>query len=644
METAKYNTVDIRCIGDHETILFAGQELSKYTEKMDQDRKTLVEISKGCDYSKDENTIWLGLHEDFIAHGFQIESKDSLTDGVYININNASGIISGVNPRSVLLGVYMFLTHAGCRWIRPGEGGEIIPQICLGDINVRVSKEASYKHRGVCIEGANSLENVLDMVDWMPKMGYNAYFIQFRESYTFFEKWYTHSYNPFMEPGKFSMEKARETVGVIKREICKRGLIYHAVGHGWTCEPFGLAGTGWEPRQYDLSPEISNNFALVNGKREVWQGIPINTNLCYSNDGVRKTVIHSISEYLEAHKEVDILHFWLADGFNNYCECEECVKIAPADLYIRMLNELDRLLSEKGIATKIVFLIYFELLWPPQTERIHNEDRFILMFAPITRSYSQPFSTTEGIGELPPYTRNKITLAKSVEENLSFLFAWKKQFHGDSFDFDYHLYMDHYNDPGYYSISKILCKDVKNLKMLGMNGLISCQVQRAFLPTAFPMYVMGRTLWDDTLQFEELEADYFSHAFGEDGGLCKDYLLKLSIAFKPPYLRNEIEQVSKESAEEFSKIQDIILSFSSSIQQNLHHPDKNIALSWKYLEYHAKVCSRLAFILACKAGGDNERMRNQWFLLKEYIQKNEASFQKVFDVHMFISALKTKFE
>jgi hypothetical protein len=174
-------------------------------------------------------------------------------------------------------------------------------------------------------------------------------------------------------------------------------------------------------------------------------------------------VVHDIAGYLEKHKEVDLLHFWLADGLNNHCECENCVKITPSDIYVKMLNELDQLLSEKDINTKIVFLIYFELLWPPQTEKIQNEDRFILMFAPITRTYSQPFVTKGKIGVLPPFTRNKITLAKSVEENLSFLFAWGKQFKGDSFDFDYHLYFDHYNDPAYYSISEILHTDIKNL-------------------------------------------------------------------------------------------------------------------------------------------------------------------------------------
>ena len=644
MERDGQRTLLIRWIGEDETILFAGHELSKYIEKMDPRLKGRIHLSQAHEYRGEENTIWLGTSEYFDVPGLPTNIQENVIDAIHIDIRHASGVICGVNPRSVLLGVYQFLTQVGCRWIRPGEEGEIIPAIFFQDIVVQYSKEASYKHRGVCIEGANSLENVLDMIDWLPKIGCNSYFIQFRESYTFFERWYSHNYNPFMEPGEFSIEDARALVETIQKEIKKRGMIYHAVGHGWTCEPFGLEGTGWDPKEYDLSPEVTKYFAQVNGKREVWEGIAINTNLCYSNPEVREIMINEIADYLEQHKEVDLLHFWLADGFNNHCECENCIKITPSDLYIKMLNELDLLLSDKGIKTKIVFLIYFELLWPPLTERLQNEDRFVLMFAPITRSYSKPYSAEGEMGELPVFVRNQILLPKRVEENLAFLSAWKKQFHGDSFVYDYHLYVDHYHDPGYTSISKILYTDIKNLKSLGLNGLISCQEQRAFMPTAFPNYVMGKTLWDAEVQYEELANDYFMHAFGEDGMRCKEYLSQLSFLFNPPYLRNETEQISKEAAEAFARIPEVIQAFAQVVKKNRQQADNCIAKSWEYLEYHSKICCQLASILAWKAKGEKEEMLSLWLSLKEYLLREEAAFQEAFDVQMFISSMKSKFE
>lgn len=637
-------TINIICVSESETIQYAGTELAKYIMKMDSNCTVLTKSSSKGDYERQENEIWLGLDGYFNKHAADNDKTEDLIDAVTVDVERGSGIISGVNERSVLFGVYQFLTYAGCRWIRPGVEGEIVPLRSINDITVHIKKEASNKHRGVCIEGAISLENVLEMVEFLPKLGFNAYFTQFRESYTFFERWYTHRDNPLLKPEEFSIEKAREIVEVVKREVKRRGLLYHAVGHGWTCEPFGLEGTGWDPKVYDLSPEITKNFALVNGKREVWQGIPLNTNLCYSSDSVRDIIITEIIEYLQSYNDVDYLHVWLADGFNNHCECDECVKITPSDIYVTMLNELDRRLTEKDIDSKIVFLIYFELLWPPLTEKLINQDRFILMFAPITRTYSMEFSCEAEAVPIPEFYRNKITLPQSVEENVAFLAAWQKLFSGDSFDFDYHLYVDHYNDPGYYAISKVIYNDVKNLKKLGLNGLMSCQVHRSFLPTGFPMYVMGKVLWDDSLRFEDLEEDYFMHAYGPDGMLCKNYLSQLSESFNPPYWRNETEQISQVAAEQFEKIPDIIHAFSAVVEANQQQDDATVEASWRYIEYHSHICKRLASILYHKATGNNAEMRSQWHSLTKFVQENEMAYQQVFDVQMFISVLKSKFD
>ncbi len=78
-------------------------------------------------------------------------------------------------------------------------------------------------------------------------------------------------------------------------EMKKRGLIHHAVGHGWTCEPFGISGLGWEEQEYTLSPQVTCSLALVNGKREIWKGVALNTNLCYSNP-------HIVSDFLPVMK------------------------------------------------------------------------------------------------------------------------------------------------------------------------------------------------------------------------------------------------------------------------------------------------------------------------------------------------------
>lgn len=85
-------------------------------------------------------------------------------DAIEISIKNGKGHIFGSNGRSVLIGVYRLLEKWGIRWVRPGKNGTYYPQSCeICDVEIR--EAASKRHRTMCIEGAVSLENVLDMIE-----------------------------------------------------------------------------------------------------------------------------------------------------------------------------------------------------------------------------------------------------------------------------------------------------------------------------------------------------------------------------------------------------------------------------------------------------------------------------------------------
>ncbi|MFQ7078183.1 MAG: hypothetical protein ACLRSW_09750 [Christensenellaceae bacterium] len=59
-------------------------------------------------------------------------------------------------------------------------------------------------------------------------------------------------------------------------------------------------------------------------------------------------------------------------------------------MILNEIDELDRIRSRREDS----FLVYMELYWAPLTEQIRNPDRFLLMFAPIFRSYTLPFDVT----------------------------------------------------------------------------------------------------------------------------------------------------------------------------------------------------------------------------------------------------------
>ncbi len=265
-------------------ITFASQELSRYLQKM---TGCPVVVESAAAFQPGLGGFWLGLIEDFPG----LESpglSDEYNDAISIQVHNGQGVIAGIHGRSVLLAVYRFLTEAGCRWVRPGAEGEVIPQRSLANLKACLVEQPSYRHRAICIEGAVSLENVLEIIDWSPKVGFSGYFMQFREGHTFFERWYSHKHNPLLKPEACTVEQARGFTRQIEAELAKRGMLYHAVGHGWTCEAFGIPGLGWDPVVRDWPAEVIDSLALVNGQRQMWHDIPLITSLCFSNPVVRR--------------------------------------------------------------------------------------------------------------------------------------------------------------------------------------------------------------------------------------------------------------------------------------------------------------------------------------------------------------------
>jgi len=612
-------------------VRFAAEELERYLPLIDETAETALLLEQDVRLDR-------GLR-------LTVAEEESQDDGYRIAFANGVGEICGSNPRSVLFGVYRFLKEAGCSFVRPGKDGEKIRPRSLCDFSVSLEERAAYRHRGVCIEGTTSYRHVQQMIDWMPKVGLNGYFHQFMAPHTFFDQWYTHRTNPYVAAEETSAEEIAAMVEATVGEIEKRGLLLHRVGHGWTCEPFGIAGQGWDPKEYDLTEEEAAPFALVHGKRGIWQGIPLNTQLCYSDPDVRKTVVDAVARYAAEHPQVHFLHVWLADEKNNHCECEECRKLRPSDHYVNLLNEIDRRLTEDGIPTKIVFLVYMDLLWAPEKNAFEHPERFVLMFAPISRTYTTPFlEDAKGSGEKVPYVRNQTVLPTKVSDNLVYLRDWQESFSGDSFDFDYHLLWDWNFDPSGYRASEVLFSDMRDLDKIGLNGMLSCQMQRAAFPTALGMVAMAEALWNRDQTFDEVSDRYLTELFGEYREEMKDYLNTLSARFFPPYLRQETPKVSAEQEANYvfldGYLEKAAVRFAEREAEAKTLCDRK---TWFYLSAHAKICRLLAAALRQRAAGNDTAAKETFEHLTEVANRLEPELHPVWDVSYFLNVVGALF-
>lgn len=588
------------------TLRFAVEELSRYTLLIDPTSKIEIDSS---------------------APPIAITIEPQPLDHFCVNIGRYGGYIKASSPIAALIAVYQILQELGVRFLRPGADFEYIPSQKITYFQINKEETASFLHRGVCMEGASSIENMVDFIDWLPKLGFNSFFVQFQYPHCFLDRWYSHVSNPTLEPQSFDLGGMSAQIDAAME---LRGITHHRVGHGWTNEVLGYPSIGWSPKMLDDVTFDEALVAQIDGKRGLIRGVPANTNLCYSNPTAVDAMVNNVINYARQHQDVDILHVWVADEANHICECDECKKVSFTDQYVDILNRIDAGLTEKSLQTRIAFLLYQELLWPPTLAKIANKDRFVMMFAPISRTFNSGYSQRLDPPPIPEFKRNNMTMPVSLEENLSFLYEWQKHFDGDSFVYDYPLGRAHYGDLGYVSISKIIAKDIKSLKELKLNGYISCQQQRTFLPNGLPNYVMGKLLWNSSLTFEAIAADYYAHAYGNMDVL--DYLSELSSCCNCDYFNRKGERTNPVVAANYRKGIELIEKTRPLINRTAGSHSKVHTIFWNILSYHANYSSMLLHALEAIANGDKPTGMALWNDFCEYIQKNEMNYQNTLDV------------
>ncbi len=634
----------INKITSNSVVDFAAEEMRKYLRMMMPEGGD-VQISYNPDA---RDGFRLGLMQDFALD--VSDAKDvELDDIFYIDTDENGGIVAGDNPRAVLIAVYEYFRQNGCRWLFPGVDGEYIPMQTVKAVSYRHA--ASCRYRGHCVEGAMPQRTVIDMIEFLPKVGMNVFMSQFLIPATFYNRYYTGRYNNFYKPEPISNEQILQWKTSFETELSKRGIQFQDVGHGWTAAPFGFdISKGWSKTDGSEAPEGAKQYlAMVDGVRDLYKGIAINTNFCMSNPEARKIVAEYIADYSAIHSNVDYVHVWLSDGLRNHCECEECVKKLPSDWYIMLLNDIDSALSAKGLNTRIVFIAYHETIWAPLTEKIANPDRFCLMLAPISRSYTKTLVGKENI-ELPEFKLNVYNAPTDLDTFLAYFREWKKNWHGASLCYEYHFWKHQLFDTAGLELAKRIYEDIEVYRENGISGLIACGSLRSFFPNGFAYYVFARKQYDASLTYEEILEDYYFHAYGENWRQFADYLSELGEAIGFAYLEGQ-ESVDEsrgkyynpERARKLSGVPDIVKKGREAIRENYNFPIRVRTASMRVLEYHAECAERLAKALTLKADGNDAEaskiMKTELFPL---VCENECRFATHFDTELFTEHVVNK--
>lgn len=628
-------------ISEGSPIDFAAEELKKYLRMMMPDGGNYdIRCSRDA-----KDGYRLGLMQDFGLDVSDAENTE-LDDIIYIDCEGDGGIIAGDNPRSVLLAVYEYLRKMGCRWLFPGVDGEFIPMKSTTPVKYRF--KPSMRYRGQCNEGAEFQQCMLNAIDFAPKLGMNVFMTEFIIPNAYYDFYYDHLNNENnRKPEPVSFEQVLQWKRQCEAEIEKRGLQFHDIGHGWTCEPLGIDSRNSFLSDSEISDEARQYIALRDGKRTLFNDRPRHTEFCMSNAAARKKVVDYIVNYALTHDNADYFHVWLADARNNHCECEACAQKTASDWYVILLNELDEALTKVSAKTRIVFIVYTDTTFAPLEEVIKNQDRFTLMLAPITRSFTHSLPTVIEKKEVPKYARNNITLPTRVEEYFLHLDNWKNMWNGSCIAYEYHFWRHQYYDVPGINIAKVVHDDVKAYEKNGIQGIIQDGSQRSFFPNGFAFYAYARTLFDTSVTFEELKEDYFSCAYGEVWREIYGYLEKLGDAFDFEFVEQEKSLdysisnfYNPKLALKIRTVPEITAEGLKIIQNNFNSPYRIRTFSMKLLEMHAEYSNLLAEALAYKAIGADKSAWDRFYIFRDKIGKYEAEFEDVYDHGLAMNSLK----
>ena len=632
-------------IASNPVVDFAAEELKKYLRMM---MPRCGEIIISYDPEAKEG-FRLGLMENFGLDTSEAEEQD-LDDIIHIDTDEQGGIISGNNPRSVLLAVYKYLTFNGCRWLFPGVDGEFIP--IKGIEPVKYHKLADCRYRGQCNEGAESQQAMLETIDFSPKIGMNVYMLEFDIPKAYYDWYYNHTYNEMnREPEPINADTVLQWKRACEAEIAKRGLQFHDIGHGWNAEAFGISSVdGWVKDENNPIPEEARQYlALIDGKRDLFKGVALNTNFCMSNPEARKIVTKAVCDYAEANSHVTFLHVWLADYQKNHCECDVCRTKRPSDWYVVFLNDIDEELTRRELATRIVFCVYSDTAYEPTCEYIKNPERFTMLMGAISRSYTYSVEKDPKVEELTPFILNKSARLDTMEEYIVRANLWRNFAPCKSFAYEYHFWKHQFYAPGTLCFAKRICEDIVSYRDNNFNGLIEDGSQRCFFPNGFSFYCYAQKLFDTSVTYEALEEDYFKHAYGEGWQLALEYLKAVDEHMPQTYM--EAKHTSRipnnfykpEMEEKLLALVPIAKEFAAKLDAYKNMPIRVQTVAMRLLKLHAEYVQGLAQAMALKSLGKDAEAKDAALSFFAEFGKNEVAWERYYDHMLMVHAMNVIF-
>jgi len=468
---------------------FACYELQRYIAMM----CGLPPGLKGRDEVHEGKLVYLGRAAVQELRG---KLRDLPGDSYLTNSDDVSIALAGKTDQGTLYAVYEFLHQQGCRWVVPGDLGEVVPQReALTDCESKI-ESPDYDARGVMVlsqdfhpgggEEAGWVGiKVDDYLDWFLRNRLNAIWFGGTETFDFgahrghgWVQLLNHSYNCLVAP------------------------------HG---------------EYFDDHPDW---YPLIEGKRMPVcdLGPKLVNQLCVSNQGLRDYTVDLVLDHFKNNPEAKAFPLNPMDGPSFWCECAECKRLDPpgldwskhrsdghitgmADRALNYANEVADRVSKVYPDKLIEMYAYGYTLSPPVKEKAHKN--VFIKYANL--------SGGRGTG---PLGRSLLDPDAGIwGEWRKQLEGWKKA--GATLAFYNYLEWEHPDVTLFWFYNTV---DVlKNLNRHYNCRILAGETENNILVSTMLYNVLARTAWDVDTDYRQVIRDLCDKFYGPVANRMYDY-------------------------------------------------------------------------------------------------------------------------
>ena len=394
-------------------------------------------------------------------------------DGFIYQAKPGRILLAGVSGRATLFSVYAFLRELGCRWFAPnfdfygGATGEVVPKVdslSVPELDRKITPSMKYRRLDIEEGRTHTVKNLIQMIDWMPKVGMNV--LQC----------------PLNYQGRGHTKWDNWRVALIP-ELKKRDLLIEVGGHGYQ---------NFLP-QADYFQQHPDWFGMVDGKRSEATRVVFET----AAPQAMHQFLQNVKAYLQAHPEIDIFDLWPPDGAK-WSESPESQRLgSPTRRHALVVNAVARMVKDGFPHMKVEFLAYQNYLVPPKD--VQFEENTMMDFCPIRRTYTEPIWDEQS-------SLNK--------EYIDPLHEWLKRdvFKGDVLIYTYYHKYSWRSLP--IDIPKLITEEAHYYKSLGVTGMGIYSEPANWFTYETNHYFFARALMNANLDPKQALHDYTRRRFG----------------------------------------------------------------------------------------------------------------------------------